>query len=75
MRKIITHHEFPPIPDRQFDWCAYWDGEEETQHCGWGRTEAEAVADLRRLDQERGEAEMSDEEWAVTLALCDQGEV
>ena len=43
--KIITNYICPPIPPRQFDWIAYWDGEEEG-HVGIGRTEAEAVADL-----------------------------
>ena len=49
---IITRNVFPPIPDRRFDWCAYHEGDEETQHCGWGPTEKEAIADLRRLDDE-----------------------
>lgn len=55
-RKIITHFEYPPIPRRDFDWCAYHDGEEETGHYGWGATQAEAIEDLRRLDEERAEA-------------------
>ncbi len=46
IRKVITHHEYPPIPDRQFDWCAYFDGEEELGHYGWGRTKLEAIRDL-----------------------------
>jgi hypothetical protein len=53
---IITRHIYPPIPLRQFDWCAYHDGEEETGHYGYGATEAEALEDLKRLDQERDEA-------------------
>lgn len=62
-RKMVTHHIFPPIPVRAFDWCAYWDGEEETCHYGYGVTEAEAIADLQRLDQERWESELSDGEY------------
>ncbi len=54
--KIVTSHVYPPIPDRRWDWCAYHDGEEESGHYGWGRTEADALADLDRLDQERAEA-------------------
>ena len=46
MRMIVVHHEHPPIPDRQFDWCAYYDGDEERGHYGWGRTREEAVKDL-----------------------------
>lgn len=56
MSKIITHHEFPPIPIRAFDWCAYHESEvEQSEYYGWGPTEAEAIADLARLDQERAE--------------------
>jgi hypothetical protein len=40
----------PPIPLRQFDWCAYIDGhEEETARYGWGFTRPEAIADLMQL--------------------------
>jgi hypothetical protein len=52
--KVCTHHVFPPIPDRQFDWCAYFDGEEEGLQ-GWGPTEAEALEDLKRVCQEAQE--------------------
>lgn len=46
MRKIVTSHIYPPIPDRSHDWCAHYEGEEEAGNYGWGRTEAEAVQDL-----------------------------
>lgn len=46
MRKIVTSHMFPPIPIRDFDWCAHFDGEEEKGNYGWGRTEAEAIQDF-----------------------------
>lgn len=46
MPQIITHFVNPPIPYRQFDWCAYFDGEEEIGDYGYGRTEEEAVNDL-----------------------------
>ena len=50
-RKIITHHVYPPIPIRTSDWCAYRDGDEEVSgRYGWGRTEAEAVADLLEME-------------------------
>lgn len=48
-KRIVTEHIYPPIPVRTMDWCAYFDGEEELGGYGYGRTEAEAVADL--LDQ------------------------
>ena len=66
-RKIVTHHVFPPIPIRSFDWSAYdentyepgdQDGETGFYHggglVGWGATEAEAIADL--YDQEAEDA-------------------
>ena len=46
MPDIVTRNIYPPIPCRQFDWCAHLDGEEENGRCGYGPTEAEAIADL-----------------------------
>jgi len=50
--KIITAFVNPPIPDRRFDWSAHYDGHEEggDAMC-WGRTEAEAIADLMELKE------------------------
>lgn len=47
MDKIQTEFVYPSIPDRRFDWAAYRDP--ESRH-GWGRTEAEAIADLLELE-------------------------
>ena len=44
---IITKHVYPPIPDRSQDWCAYYDGEEELGHYGWGPTEEAAIVNLQ----------------------------
>lgn len=44
---IRTSHIHPPIPERKFDWQAHIDGREESGPYGYGRTEAEAIADLR----------------------------
>lgn len=48
--RIKTIHSPMPIPYRDCDWCAYddasYDGE-PGQPVGWGRTEADAVADLK----------------------------
>ena len=45
--KIKTNHEFPPIPDRRFDWCAVTDNYDgEGSPIGWGRTEEGAIEDL-----------------------------
>jgi hypothetical protein len=48
--KIITEYTYPPIPLRQFDWEAcrdYWD---EGDPIGYGATEAEAIADLKAIE-------------------------
>ena len=47
MRKIITENCYPPIPTRQFDWVAYYDGEEESGSRGYGATEQDAIDDLK----------------------------
>ena len=51
--KIITTYIHPPIPIRQFDWCAYRDGEEERGGYGWGPTELEALVDLLELEADQ----------------------
>jgi hypothetical protein len=52
---IVTDHVFPPIPVRQFDWCAWLDGQEEAGPRGWGETEAQAIdALLEELCADRG---------------------
>jgi hypothetical protein len=45
-KKIITEFIYPPIPIRQFDWVAYFDGEEELGYYGYGFTENDAINDL-----------------------------
>lgn len=45
-RKFVTVCNFPPIPDRRWDWCAYYEGDEERGRYGYGTTEAEAIADF-----------------------------
>lgn len=47
-RKIVVRLLLPPIPYRTHDYCAFFDGDEEDSQCGYGATEAEAVADLLR---------------------------
>jgi hypothetical protein len=51
-RVIRTTFEYPPIPDRSFDWAAYFDDGDENSFVGRGATELEAVFDL--LECERG---------------------
>ena len=43
---VVVTCVFPPIPDRSFDWCAHFDGDEESGVYGYGATEAEAIADF-----------------------------
>lgn len=53
---IVTCNTLPPIADRQFDWIAHYDGEEEAGGYGYGATEAEAIADFNenyREDHDR----------------------
>jgi hypothetical protein len=46
--KIVTHHDPKPIPTARFDWSAVDDNTYDGPGCpvGYGRTEAEAIADL-----------------------------
>lgn len=44
-RLIVTSHIYPPIPIRDYDWMAWFDENEEGPQ-GFGKTEAEAKADL-----------------------------
>lgn len=46
-KQIITNEICPPIPIRNFDWAAWYDGEEELGHYGYGKTEQEAITDLK----------------------------
>jgi hypothetical protein len=46
-RKIVTSHDYPPIPSRNYDWSARYDNYDGGDPIGYGRTEAEAIADLQ----------------------------
>ena len=51
--EIVVDFVYPPIPLRQFDWCAYRaDGDEHSPR-GWGRTADEAAADLLNAEDEQ----------------------
>ena len=48
---IITSYQCPPIPTRNFDWCAYRDGDEESPaRYGWGATEQDAIDELLAME-------------------------
>jgi hypothetical protein len=51
--KIITKFEYPPIPDRRFDWSAVTEDYDLGSPIGHGATKAEAVADLLEQLEER----------------------
>ena len=48
-KPIHVEYVFPPIPERQFDYRATFDGYEPGDVMGYGATEQEAINDL--LDQ------------------------
>lgn len=50
--KIITSHDYPPIPIRDYDWSAIRENYDEGDLIGYGKTEQEAINDL--IKQEEG---------------------
>lgn len=50
MPEIEVHFVYPPIPDKRFDWCAYYAGEEPDDdgnfRAGYGKTQNAAIMDL-----------------------------
>lgn len=54
-RKIVTHYHYPPIPRRDFDWSAHFDGQEEEGPLGFGPTMEAAISDLLMLAEEEGQ--------------------
>lgn len=67
-RKIVTAYDPKPIPYFGYDYTARRDGDTGEDLCGWGSTEAEAIADL--LDMEacaQDEAEARAARKAVSL--------
>ena len=51
-RKIVTDYWAKPIPLRQFDWSAVTEDYDVGSPVGYGRTEAEAIADLHEQEAE-----------------------
>lgn len=45
--RIITSRVYPPIPPAGDDWIAYYDGRHEDGPFGFGRTEKEAITNLK----------------------------
>jgi hypothetical protein len=55
MRKVRTRFVYPPIPTRNFDWCATFDSYEPGDPIGCGYTEEAAVVDLLEQAEETEE--------------------
>lgn len=49
--KIITQHDPPPIPNRNYDWMAWREGNEENGPIGYGKTEKIAIQELKELEE------------------------
>ncbi|MBX3535802.1 MAG: hypothetical protein KF826_15755 [Xanthobacteraceae bacterium] len=69
---IITNFVNPPIPPRNNDWCAYYDGREEGGPQGWGQTQAAAIRDLvvNYPDDRPGNAKWIEAATALGKALA-----
>jgi hypothetical protein len=48
-RLITTEFVNPPIPNRNCDWSAVYEGYEPGDQIGWGETEEEAISELEAL--------------------------
>lgn len=71
--KIVVEHVWPPIPDRRFDFMAFYHGEDDEMFDkGWGRTEPEAVVDLLENYPRGVQCERESFLTAVTKAAADQ---
>lgn len=48
---IRVDYIYPPIPCRQYDWCAYRDSVGPEGICGWGSSSMEAITDLMEQEE------------------------
>lgn len=53
--RVRSNYDPPPVPDRSFDWSAWFEGAEE-MGSGYGRNEWVAILDLLHMLEERGVA-------------------
>jgi hypothetical protein len=49
---IITSFDYPPIPIRQYDWSAIRDDYDAGDLIGYGRTEQEAIDNLKEQEDD-----------------------
>lgn len=66
--KIVTSHQRPPIPTNKMDWCALFDGQEESGPYGYGATELDAVNDLLTSHPEAVQEELDKADQAIEQA-------
>lgn len=52
MNEIITSYDYPPIPLRSYDWSAIREDYDGGDLVGHGKTEKEAIADLKEQEEE-----------------------
>jgi len=52
MKDIVTTHDYPPIPIRNWDWSACRADYDEGDLIGYGRTEQDAIDDLIEMEKE-----------------------
>lgn len=50
--KIITSFNYPPIPIRNYDWSAFREDYDEGDLVGHGKTEQEAINNLKEQEVE-----------------------
>jgi hypothetical protein len=49
---IITSHDYPPIPIREYDWSAIREDYDAGDLIGYGRTEQEAIDNLKQQEDD-----------------------
>ncbi len=73
--KIITWFAHSPIPDRSRDWAAYYEDQQEDGQYGWGKTESEAIEDLKISYPEEDNCDICGDYHAGAIPLsCKTGD-
>lgn len=68
MLKLIISHEYPPIPNRRFDYGVFIEGDEEHGFLGFGSTPTEAVQEALASQPDLFE----ENDWTVTIEKPDR---
>ena len=75
--KVKAEYYAPPIPVRQFDWCA-WDDDrgQDSSPLGFGRTKHAAITDLlEQIWSDLEETNNSYHAWCISEGLIPQRKV